>query len=330
MKNFKSCFGIIAVCALLFSSCSKEEGNSDSITEKATLSFATVLNDLVANKASVKQAIADIPWCSDDAPTFVQVVLSQDGVPVVGTEDDPLVVNVNPNAADYDGDGVEEYFTDESASLELEAGTYTLEHFVVLNAEEEVIWVAPVAGSELAGFVGNSLPFDITLGNGVKKYVDVEVLCFDNRLVNEYGYLFFDIENQRAIEFCVFGNSCDENGRHSPAHFRIDIWTFSGNSGSPRGTALFDPENPYVNVVGVNEDGDAFAEPVCLPLPNNEGLDSYYGEIYVLDPENPDDEGRLVVSGVFTDADVRKLYTDGDSTDYYHFREDCEMGNTGF
>lgn len=333
MKRTKLLFAYVAVFGLLFTSCSKDDGVAIQDGEKATLSFTTVLNDLVNSKAAVKQAVTGIPECSDDAPAFVEVVLS--GTENVGTMQNPLVVAVNPTPGNYDGDPELEFFTQESTQLELEPGPYTLEYFAVYNGDPadtgtSLIWIAPTSNGSLASFVDNALPMDFNLGAGVKKYIDVEVLCFDNRVVNEYGYLFFDIEQQRAIEFCVFGNYCDENGRHFPAHFRVEVWTHSGNNASPRGTPLFDPENPYINQVGVNDDGDAFASPLCFPLPDGPGVDRYWGEIYVLDFGDEDDEGRLVVSGAFTDANVRSLFGQGDTVDYYHFRENCELGNTGF
>lgn len=329
MKNFKLLFAYLTVTALLFASCSKEDESIPNNSEKATLSFATVLNDLVENKSALKQAVGEtIPECSDEAPAYVHVVLS--GTENVGTMTNPVVVDVNSTPGDYDGDGEDEFFTEESTQLELTPGAYTLEHFVVFDSNNNIIWVAPKAGGSMDGFVQNTLPMNFDLGTGVKKYIDVEVLCFDDRLVNEYGYLFFDIEENRAIEFCVFGNYCDENGRHFPAHFRVEVWTYSGDSANPKGTPLFDAENPYINEVGVNEDGDAYASTLCFPLPDTPGVDRYYGEIHVLEFGNENDEGRIVTSGVFTDANVRNLFGQGDTTDYYHFRENCEMGDTGF
>ena len=333
MKTTKLFYAYLVAFALVFTSCSKDEGVAEQSKDKATLSFTTVLNDLVNNKAALKQELSELPDCSDDAPAYVEVVLS--GTEAVGTMENPLVVAVNPTPGNYDADPELEFFTEESTALELEPGAYTLEYFAVYNGDpadpaSSIIWIAPHTGGTLASFVDTTLPMDFNLGAGAKKYLDVEVLCFDNRVVNEYGYLFFDIEEQRAIEFCVFGNYCDENGRHFPAHFRVEVWTYSGDSANPKGTPLFDPQNPYINEVGVNNEGDAYADPLCFPLPDGPGVDRYYGEIYVLEFGDDEDAGRRVVSGVFTDANVRNLFGQGDTVDYYHFRENCEMGNTGF
>ena len=82
MKKIKIYMMLLAVFALLLTSCSKEEEAVNENDKLATLSFTTVLNDLVSSKASLKQQL-DIPACSDDAPAFVAVVLT--GETNVGT-----------------------------------------------------------------------------------------------------------------------------------------------------------------------------------------------------------------------------------------------------
>src|SRR5690606_26202506 len=113
----------------------------------------------VSSKSAVKQQL-DIPECSDDAPAFVAVVLS--GTADIGTEEDPLIVSVNPTPGNYDDDDELEYFTNESSDLELTPGEYTLEYFAVYNGHPDeggtVIWVAPRTGGEPADFVDNPLP----------------------------------------------------------------------------------------------------------------------------------------------------------------------------
>lgn len=323
MRKLITRIGMFLIVVLLLTFCSKDDGILPN-SEKATLSFAAVLNDL-AEKSTLKQP-GDIPECSQDAPAFVEIILSMDGTEVVGSSEEPLRINVNPEPVDSDGDGDEEFFTQESASLELLPGTYSLDYFVVLNADEKIIWVAPMSGSDFSGFVGSALPLEIELGAGVKKYADVEVLCFDDRMVNLYGYLFFDINGTRAIEYCVFGNFCDETGRHFPASFSLDIWKYSGDPQNPQGESLV--EN-LRNETGEYENGDAFADPVCAILPDLSGTDQYYLEITLLDSDLYETQERIIRSGVITDDDVRSMFEGASNTNYYHFREgSCQMGDS--
>lgn len=315
--------GLLAVVMLLFS-CSKEDklGN-DLDSEKATVSFGTLLNDLVSENSGARQAVQDLPDCLDATPFYVEVALSQDGAWAVGSDTQPVRVNLNSSPADFDGDGVDNYFTNEAEELELIPGTYNLEYFTVYDTNGNALWRAPRTTGSFAGLVDSPLPMTISLGAGVKKYVSVDVLCFDNRVVNEYGYLFFDIVASEAIKFCIFGNYCDENGRHYPAQYRVDVWNYSGDSENPQGDVI---ENDLMNTVGVNDDGDAFAEPLCIVLPDGEGTDEYYFEITLLSSDDYDADEEIIRSGVISDEDVRALY-DGDSnTNYYHFREgNCEL-----
>ncbi|WP_424493832.1 hypothetical protein [Salinimicrobium sp. GXAS 041] len=323
MKKVNSWPAFIAGLMLMAVSCTKDDPSvlEEEMGETALLSFRTVLNDLISSKAALKQELS-LPECSDDAPATVEVILSRGGLNVVGDIGSPVSIPINPTPYDYDSDGEDEYFTDESSDLELEPGDYVLEYFQVLDGDGDVLWAAPIdtgAPGDFSGLVDFPLPMDISLGAGVKKYVPVEVVCYDDRFVNEYGYLFFDIENSEAIEFCLFGNVCDENGRHAPANFRFDVWMYSGDPANPWGTALFDANDPYVNTLGVNNDGDAYADPLCLFLPDTDGEDVYYGELYLIE----NGTSTLIREGQFTDADVTGLFDGEENTDYYHFREGC-------
>lgn len=327
MKHFKNYFMLLAVCGLLFTSCSKEDDPSQTDGDKAVLSFGAILNDLVDNKSAFKQAVGDIPACSADVPAFVEIVLTTPaGGSVVGTLANPFRVNVNPEAGDYDGDGVDEYFTDESTSLELDPGTYTLQYFTVHNAAGNVIWAAPISGGSMSNFVTQSLPFNFNLGAGVKKYVDVEVLCFEDRLVNEYGYLFFDIETTAAFEYCFFANFCPPSGRHYTAAYSVDVWLGTNNTGTP----LYSGET---NTTGVNGQGNFYADPLCLILPNlpqfEDNEDYLYYEVTLMDwTDAYGDVEQMVHSGTLSRNDVTDNFGPNNTVDYQHLRFGCDGTTT--
>lgn len=325
MKKMKIIFVLMLLLGTLFS-CSNDEAKlNDLDQEKATLSFGSLLNDMAGNKTAIKEHLDDIPGCSDAVPDYVEVALSLGGAWAAGSDTNPVRVELNPNPSDFDGDGAENYFTEESSELELIPGDYSLEYFKVFDADGNMLWIAPRNG-DLVNFVNNGLPLNISLGAGVKKYVSVDVLCFDDRLVNEYGYLFFDINENRLSEFCIFGNFCDENGRHFPAHFSVDVWQYSGDSNNPKGNPI---ELDLMNNVGVNDDGDAFADPLCVVLPDSEGNDEYYFEITLMESDAYETEERIIRSGVITDEEVRAFNVGENNQEYYHFREgNCGTGDT--
>lgn len=307
MRNLKRFMGLLCIMALVFTSCSKEEDGMTNTSEKATLSFGALVNDLASQATTKEHEAGDIPECSDAAPAYVEIVLSQGGNAVVGTTADPFRVNLVAG----------QVFTEEVPELELTPGSYSLDHFMVFDAMGNLIWVAPTGGP-MAAFVDSPLPLDINLGAGVKKYVDVSVLCYDNRDVNEYGYLFFDIDTNEAIEFCIFGNYCDATGRHFAAAYSVDVWAYSNNT---RGAQIY---NDMMNVVEVDANGDVAASPLCVALPDTAGMDEYYFEITLMDGEDYDVTPRIVRAGVVSDTEVKSFFDGENNLEYYHFRTGCD------
>ncbi len=324
MKRLKILPGIILASLLLLYSCSKEEGLNDVSNEQATLSFNALFNDVIS-KTKNRQS-SDAPQCTSGTPAFVDVVLSYDGFYVVGDKDNPERIPLNPNATDPDNDGIVEYFTEESSSLELSPGTYSLEYFTVLDENGSILWIAPIddgAPGGLDDLMNDALPLEINLGAGVKKYVDVEVICFDDRVVNEYGYLFFDLDTVEVIEFCIFGNYCDETGRHAEfVQYSVNVWKY-GDLVFPKGEVLYENlVNPVV-VTDYEDYAETAAEPLCISLPDGPGFDEYYIEITMITPGNGNE---LIRSGLISDADVRALFNGDDEVEYYHFREgNCNL-----
>ena len=306
----------MAVLTMLMTACSQDE--IDSIPaddpEMATLNFGAVLNDLL-DDSQTRQAMS-YPECSDQVPAYVQVVLS--GTSSVGSYEDPLEVDVNPTPGDYDDDGEEEYFTVEASELELEPGPYSLDFFAVYDEDDNLIWLAPYGESDFIEWVTTPLPMDFDLGAGTKKYLDVEVLCFDDRDVNEFGYLFFDLHPTQAIEFCIFGNYCDDDGRHYPAEYSVNIWSGDDDNGD-----LI--HSDVRNTVELDENGDYAGTTVCVALPDVGGedtVDNYYVEITLLNSDAYGDVTEEVIrSFTLTDVQVRTLFDGEDALDYWHFRE---------
>lgn len=322
----KCSFISILILLFILSSCSSDDSVIQDST-KSSLSFGIELKDFTLNNSESKQTASNIPVCSDADPAYAELIISKDGVPAVGTTNSPyrlalLHSNVN---------GVEEIFTEESSDLELEPGSYTLEYFQVHDGAGNVIWTAPLGNNStgFAKFVNNPLPLQINLGAGVKKYVEVDVLCFDDRFVNQYGYSFFQLEGTEVIEFCIFGNYCLENGRHADAaKYSISIWNYSGNPNEPKGANLYtDVENSII-ITDFEDQSETSAEPLCFILPDKAGTDEYYLELRLLE-FGYEFEEAVIRKGVFTDEDVKMLFTEGNSLNYYHFREgNCTMNDS--
>lgn len=314
MKNYKRCLAGLAIFALLFSSCSKEENSAAPMDpEMASLSFGAILEDFESNRTT-RQALDDLPACSNDDPAYVMIILSKDGSNVVGNTQLPFRIDLATN----------QMFTVEVPELELTPGTYSLDYFAVHNEDGVLIWLAPT-GELFSEYFDNPMPMQIELQAGVKKYVEVSVLCFDNRLVNEYGYLFFEVNAVEVIDFCIFGNYCDESGRHYPAEFSVNVWAYEDGV---RGSNL---HSEIVNNVEPDENGDFAGTSVCVSLPDVLGVDDeYYFEVTLLNSDAYGEVTEEVIrAGVISDWDVRELFVGDDNVDSYHFREgNCNMADT--
>lgn len=308
MKKLNVYLTGLMLLAIFFTSCSEEEQISDKQEDKATLSFRVLVQDL-ATKSMNKQSFEDLPTCSDDDPAFVEIILAQGDTKLVGSEGSPFRIDLVAG----------ELFTQEVPELELAPDAYTLEYFSVHNAAGDVIWLAPRAGSPLAQFVDDVLPYDFNLGAGVKKYLEVSVLCFDDRDVNQYGYTFFDLNMTKTFEYCFFANYCDENGRHYPASFVVDV----NIDGEPVVVGA-------TNETGINEFGDPYANPLCLHLPDLPEYDDdnayLHFTVTLLDWEGLYDAPEMQFSGSLSRADVMQNFEGDDHVNYRHIRFGCDNG----
>ena len=341
MKNFKNYLACLAVCSLFLTSCSKDETvQKDPADNVATLTFASVLADF--NQATNKQS--ELPNCSGDTPAFAEISLTY------GAADTEVNVVV-PIMMDSNG-----FFTalDDKLEIPIPSGqdwvSVSLNEFNVWNdvngAPGDIIWKAPMEGSDFEGFVSDPLPMDFDLRAGSKNYVDVEVLCFDDRVVNKYGYQFFDITFEELRTLCFFANYCTDEGRHFTANYDLDLYYYSGDNTevTPEMSEL---EVLYANrspeVKGLDGD-DYYADPLCIAIPEpqmGEAADEAYLYYEVTLTEwngNYDFPGESIVqTGFLTWNDIEALLDtdeDGDfenNTDanYWHIQLNCGTDDGG-
>lgn len=315
MKHFKFCVACLAIFVMVFTSCIKDDDNIGGDKELATLSFAPFLANLESARAALKQTDYGIPSCSTSTPNYVRVILSDASGNVVGTEANPFRIDLVNN----------QLFTEEVSELRLVPGTYSLDYFAVYNEDDDMIWIAPRTGGFLANFVDTPLPLSISLSAGVKKYVDVTVLCFDDRDVNEYGYVFVEINPEEAVEYCFFVNVCppEKDGKDYPARYNVSIWIGTDSTGE---LLYADVENVTGQNPGI---GNYYATPLCFALPSNDNMDEtyLYYELTLLSwPENYGTVPVTVTSGTLTMADIVANFDGEDNVDYEHLRFGCPGG----
>ena len=312
----------MVIMLLFFGACSEDpipQSEEDVAENVAVLYLGPVLNDFNIRNDK-KQSDNELPVCSDQLAAFAQISLTYGSS---NTAVDVIIEILE------DENGL---FTayDEQLEIPVPSGentvSVTLNEFLVWSndggAPGEVIWAAPKTGSDFEAFVAKPLPFSWELQAGSKTYTDVDVLCFDDRIVNLYGYQFFDLSPEVIYEVCFFANYCNDSGRHFTANYSLDIYYGTSSEGIP----LYSGQMP---VTGENE--EFFAEPVCLAIPgpiNDEAAgDPYlYYEATLLDWDgNYGSANGQSVSGTWSWNDIESLLgDDGSSIEYFHARINCE------
>ncbi|MCP9199859.1 hypothetical protein MKO06_08080 [Gramella sp. GC03-9] len=334
MRLLNKYLAAIAVITLLFSSCTQEENiqvNDEAVSpDVAMLYLGPVLNDQLG-----RQQEQEIPDCSEATPAFAQIRLT------FGDANTPIELVV-PILEDDEG-----LFTayDEALEIPVTSGnsvSVTLTDFLVWSDEnedgtpDEVIWAAPKEGSDFAQFVSDPLDIVWELRAGSKNYQEVEVICFDDRDVNLYGYQFFDITPVPLYELCVFANYCTDAGRHFTANYELDLYTYSGMEAeenpitdSALYTNIYMGETPETG----NDDGSFYADPLCLAIPGpaeGQGASTpyLYYEIRLNDWEGYYDAEPMVKSGYLTWNQISDWLTvegddDNSTVDYWHVFFNC-------
>ncbi len=315
MKNLKISMSVLAIFALLLTSCSKEEPSSpnDSNTQSVDLTFGALLNDL-SNRAmqSTKAHFDQVPDCSDADPAVASIEFSYGG------NDYDVDVDI---LSDEDG-----YFTEYSEELKIPVPNngsveVTLTSFMVYDGANNLIWIAPVESEEgqFDGYVDTALPFSFDVQDGTKPYIDVEVLCFDRRMVNEYGYPFFDLVPGTLYPLCFFANYCPD--RHYVANYSIELYYDDGT-----GSRI-----PLYSEAQTPDLGNQSADPLCLVIPESPFEDpdtpyiyyvvtpldweGYYGDI--------DNTASAEIGLSWNDIDGL-LNDDGETAEYIHLFLGCE------
>ncbi|GAA4320817.1 hypothetical protein GCM10023115_48070 [Pontixanthobacter gangjinensis] len=324
----------------MVSSCTKDETIqeiNDVPGDVARLSLGPVIQAMDLNRQEITPD--ETPECSDLPAAYAQIRLEYG-------DDNEEVITVVKILKDDDG----KLFTAYSDDLEIPipsgetSVSVTLTDFVVWSDLPAnggvVIWVAPKDESDFAQFVSDPLSNNWSLRAGSKNYQEVEVICFDDREVNLYGYQFFDIIPVPLSELCVFANYClTPDGRHRVANYTFDLYTYSGEvieeNPDPSGSMYtLINEGDDTPVTGL--DGESYyAEPLCLPIPKgddeNGDVPYLYWEMSLEDWEGYYGAApNLELSGYLTWNQV-KMYLDKDgddaTVDYIHIFFNCEDGD---
>ena len=148
-----------------------------------------------------------IPECKNEVPLYIRVALKNSkGSWITGINGDThfIEIKVNSEGVDTDKDGYpDSWFTQDLEQIFLPVDHYTLEYFAVLDdkgPDANILYLAPrkyddYGNTAFQNFVNTPLPIEINIREGIKHYVPVEVLCYDQRFAFAYGYIFYNFKD---------------------------------------------------------------------------------------------------------------------------------------
>lgn len=300
---------------LIITSCTKEDPQMDNQDkQKVQLSFGTVL-------AEMDLPQEDPGVCIDSAPSYIMVGITDDLGNYIGEDGGDDELNLIRVELKYNSD-LETWETVYSDELALPSGNYMLQHFIVYDSNNQVLWVAPRLEGSFSEYVENPLPQEIELVAGTKPYINVDVLCFYSRNEEAYGYAFFDIDLiEVENSYCVFVNYCDDaTGRDYPAYFTIEVW-----SDSYDGTPF--PLSNNTNSITM-QGGWPSASVLCIALPDL-GERTLYARVTVLNHEDLDYTADQTDTFEFeitqASIDAQEIFVPA----YHHIRIDCDSNPGG-
>ncbi len=202
-KNLLSYFLIILISLLAFS-CKDDEP----VIQKGKVEFGFNLKDISQGKIKSLKA---------DAEPAAIVVSIEDaaGTLVYDTEEVEL----------YNMNG---YFI--SKPLSLLVGSYTVEKFLVVDAEGNVIYASPLEGSELAYLVNGPLPIDFSVSKDEVTKLVPEVLSTESLTPEDFGYVTFSFDVVETFDFLLsvfVYNETEQNFELTDAYLTV---TAEGNA----------------------------------------------------------------------------------------------------
>jgi hypothetical protein len=166
MKSFLSVFKI-SIMVLVIYGC----GNDDQSTlpQQGYVSFLA---------SATRPGTSDGRTNDSDLPAFVIYTLKKS---------DGSTISDKIELYEFNGNYITQPFN-------LTATHYSLEQFLILDVNNETIYAAPVAGSELADRVEHPLPLSFIVSTDQLTHLTPEVIAVANNTPEDFGYLSFGFE----------------------------------------------------------------------------------------------------------------------------------------
>ncbi|MCB2208394.1 MAG: lamin tail domain-containing protein [Bacteroidetes bacterium] len=221
---------LLTVAAIVLAGCKKNEApQADQATGEVQFSIHNIMDE------GSRVEIPGIPDCDLQAtPLYAIVGITSDVAGTLPITGSPFTMNIN----EFDSD----LMTD---VLKLVPGTYYVTQFDVYGADgddtdtdDDLIWAAPTATSFYNSFMNIKLNLEFTVVAYQKSGYEVEVLCYEETVADQFGFTWFDIDKVVLRDICLFGDICanlfpgvttwNDNGYSfaydMPAQFQVELY----------------------------------------------------------------------------------------------------------
>ncbi len=281
-KNLLSYF-LIALISLFIFSCNDDDDPGN--VQQGEVEFGFSLKDITGNKSS-KADTAE--------PAALIVSIEDAGGTLVYDMEEIELYNMNGSFI--------------SKPLSLLTGSYTLEKFLVIDAEGNVIYASPLEGSDLAYLVNDPLPIEFNVSKDETVKLVPEVLSTENLTPEDFGYTTFSFEVVETFDFLLSVFVYDETAEN----FELTdaILSVSANEN----TIYTDSVQAITNQIKVNDGFDSYILTV-----EKEGYTSYVDtftneelKLYF----SSEDNGPLVIILTKIDNNCPTTITDIDGNVY--------------
>ncbi len=210
-------------------------------------------------------------------------------------------------------------------AIKLPVGVYTVDEFLLMNdngtpgdmTDDIIVEATPATGSTYADFVSTPTPFNLTVEAFKKTEVPIEVLTFQATNYTDFGFTWFNAQENTVREQLFFGDLCvkhpddyagslyanQSNGVQvdMPAIFRIDVYQ--------NGTFFKSYNNEY-HADGTGWYGEGSPLHVLYNDRDNE-TDNFEFKLYILVADGANFHYKFFHSWTFSDDNMIPAGTDG-------------------
>lgn len=172
---------LFIICLLHLSCTSEMEEDIDSIKSKGIQTFSISVEGVSSAKSTANKSAPILE------PTFALVSIEGNGGELIFERKKLSLIKVNGN-----------YVTED---ISIDAGNYNLTEFIITDADNVVISIAPMTGSDLAQLSETTLPFGFTVEADKSKNTPTESVDAEGFTSFDFGYGSLNLAIPEATSF---------------------------------------------------------------------------------------------------------------------------------